>query len=339
MITFGKQVQEFEHWFSKHEKDLRTALDQNKAEKAQATLKEPLSLVLGEFPFQLYRTQHNRYIVEFNTTLDNCSKILCYYLCDNLKGKYNKHWDFYYFHPAFKGTLSNNNITFTKEDIDMHIVVDKQRKKFDIHVVNNDKLTNLSDNDKYMVIYMMLIDYVGELVVESYIGSMQIDNKTPKAMMKKVKKVNIMELASFIDEQCIDNKWTLPKDISLVADTFKSKNKEKGIRRDIVEGVSYCIDLLNEESGNDKAMREFIRTCGVGYYSILLKDKSRTVKNVVEVKVNEILNTNHTGMIISSSIGNSYNYIDFFVYDVSTLDKIKSKIIDASNNTLSLMEL
>jgi hypothetical protein len=340
MITFSKQVQEFEHWFSNHEKDLRTALDQNKTEKAQTILKDPLSLVLGEFPFQLYRTQHNRYIVEFNTILDNCSKILCYYLCDNLKGKYNKYWDFYYYHPAFKGTLTgNNNITFTKEDIDMHIVVDKQRKKFDIHVINNAKLTNLPDSDKYMVVYMMLIDYAGELVVESYIGSMQVDNKVPKAMIKKVKKVNIMELAPFISEQCVENKWTLPKDISLVADTFKAKNKDKEVRKDIIEGVSYCLDLLNEEGGTDKAMRNFLRICKVGYYSILLKDRSKTVKNVIEVKVNEILNKSHSGMIVSSCIGNSYNYIDFFVYDDATLVEIKSKIIDTSNDTLSLMEL
>ena len=339
MIAFSEKVQKFESWFSDHERDLRTALDQNKSEKARVMLQEQLSTLLNELPFQLYRTQHNRYIMEFNTTLDNCSKILCYYLCDNLKGKYRKFWDFYYYHPAFKGTLTNNNVNFTAEDMDMHVVVDKMRKKFDIRIINNSKLTNLDDSDKYMVIYMMLIDYVGELVVEAYIGGMQIDNKTPKLSMKKTKKTNIMDLATFIEEQCIENKWTLPKDVSLVADNFKAKNNEKEVRKDIVEGVSYCMDLLNEENTNEKPIREFLRNCQVGYYSILLKDRTKTVKNVIEVKLNEILNEDHSGMIISSVIGNTYNYIDIFVYDLATLNKIEKKIIDTSNDTLSIMEL
>lgn len=344
MSSFKGNIKTFYKWFEKNESTLRDLMDKNKMTEAYQFLEPEIKKVLGDLCFQIHKDNKiNRYYLELTTLLDDSKKVIGFAFCDELPLKQKEYWGFYYYHPAFKGTVDYKGKTYQASDFKVIPTVNSKNKKIDINVVNKSDFKGMSDQDKFMITYMMLADYIGELVVDAYIGGISF-GRTSLFKKNKGKVVPLEDLYDSINTSVLQNKWIKPKDIKLIASNFKQvKNKSLEIRKDIQDGISYCVELLNEEGSNNTDLTDYIKSLKIGVYSISIRhnssnEKNKALKNEVEKRLTGILAKDKSGFMVHSIHGNAYDYADFFLYDASLVQLIKQEITDKLDDT-KLIEL
>lgn len=344
MSSFKGNIRIFYEWFEKNEEALRKLMDENKINEAYQQLEPEMKKVLGDLCFQIHKdNKRKRYYLELTTLLDDSKKVIGFAFCDELPLKQREYWSFYYYHPAFKGTVDYKGKTYQTADFKIIPTVNKKNKKIDINVVNKADFKEMSDQDKFMITYMMLADYIGELIVDAYIGGISF-GRTSLFKKNKGQVVDLADLYDFINTSVLQNKWIQPKDIKLIASNFKQiKNKSIEIRKDIQDGLSYCVEILNEEDSGNTDLTDYIKSLKIGIYSICIKhslsdEKNKALKNEAEKRLTEILSKDKSGFVVHSIHGNAYDYADFFLYDASLLPLIKQEITDKLDGT-KLIEL
>lgn len=324
MSCFKDRVKQFYTQFAQEEQALRDRMDKGDMETAIGRMHELLQPVLGSLMFQLYKKSEHAYLLECNTMLDSSKKILCFYFCDRLPEALKKHWTFYYYHPAFRGSLTIGDMTFLPQDFHIIPTVREKGHKIDLQIAPTEKFKGIGDEDRYAITYMMLTDYLGELSVEAYIG--QISFSKRNQVLKGSSSLSMEELRTFLNHTIQSKGWVKPSEIRLIADSFQLKNRKQTVRQDIVHGLSYSLDLLNEEDvpAKDRVRTQYILDCGVRYGSLVLprgqqkENEMKQEQEKWEKRLSSIFSKNHSGTIVTSSFGNTNCYLDFFAYDEET---------------------
>ena len=142
-------------------------------------------------------------------------------------------------------------------------------------------------------------------------------------------------MKKYIDTTCAELKWSIPENIVFPADKYLNKNKNYEVREDIIEGTSYCLELLNEENKNKKPLHYYINDCSIGYYSLcqsvapsIQKKEKEKLLMQLEKKADLEFNKNKDGIVINSAIGNAHIYVDYFVFNDKIQNTIENNIKD-----------
>ena len=335
MGNFKNNVADFGAWFTENEARVRKLIDGERAQEAYDLVAPEMRKAMGDIAFQIYRNaETKRYALEFVTFLDDSKKVVCFYFCDVLGAALKGKWDFFYYHPAMKGALAYSGRNYRAEDFHIVPSLNKKTMKIDIIVSNKKDFQGLSDQDKFMITYMLLSDYIGEMCVDAYVGGISFGKPSLFKKTGVQDEVALPELLDYITETVSAQGWIKPQDIKLIASSFKSeKSKQVAERQDFEEGLSYCVDILNEEGADEPFLTDYIKSLGIGIYSICTqKDlmdekKSKARKGEVEKKLSGILTRGKSGFTVHSIKGKAHDYADFFLYDDKVLPTIEREII------------
>ncbi len=345
MQSFQDRVSGFYAQFAKQEAELRAQMDRGDLQQATAELQQLLAPVLGDLPFQLYKKEGAQYLLECNTLLDSSKKILCYYFCDELPQRFREHWQFYYYHPALCGSLTLEGRTFLPADFELVPTVQQKTHRIDLKVLRTAVFDGMSDEDAFAVLYMMLTDHLGEIAAEAYIGRLSFQ-KPQSAFSKNPQTITLQKLRSFLNRTIQSEGWVEISGIQLIADSFYLKNKQKELRQDMTSGLSYSLDLLNEEElpADQREKTQYVKSCGVRYVSMVLpcagkpQPACKKEKEAFEKKLSDIFAKGHSGAIVTSAFGNTNSYLDFFVYDEAAYQKV-ANLTAAASPPVALVDL
>ncbi len=334
MIRYRENAEIFMKEFSRQHAELEQLIDREQFEKANQIMLEMLEKVLPGLPFRLAKPKTGKeYILELTTTLDPLRRILAFYLCSRLPESLQKRWRFYYSHPAFKGTFSKDGMTFFPEEVKVVPSFDDKKHRMHLKVEKTEKLKGLSEQDSFLVLYMMLTDALGETAVDAYLGSIQFLDRFGQLKARGKERISLDRLDEKLHKECRKRGWIDPNEIYFIAENYTYRTRKLTLRQDITEGISFCLDLLNEEGQpKEKQLgRCFLRTAQVGLYSVVLptapsvsREKKQQEREVVEKEINRILSERQSGMLINAALGNAHSYVDFLVYDAKTLEEIES---------------
>lgn len=347
MSSFKETVQQFYAWFNQEEAVLRQLIQEGNLEEGYQRFQSQLNLVFPSLPFQLYRHQSGKIILELTMTMDATKKILGFAFCDELDEKYSHDWMFVYAHPNFKGTLNHQGIIFEGSDFIIYPSVNKQRRKIDIKIKFNEKFKALKEKERFLLCYMMLMDYLGEMCTEAMIQNISFMTKIDEMKMKKNECFLLKDFDSYVRRICKDNTWQNPNEIKLISESFDTrKNKSNKLRHDIIQGTSYCLDLLNEEENARQPLLNYIHECQVQLYSLVIDhaqmhdDETITSLNQRLLdKLNAILVKQKVGMVIASASGNCFEYLDFFLFEEKKIEDIKPECLAIAPHCLKMIQI
>ena len=346
MADFKEKVAGLVQWFEKYQDQLRNLMDAGNLKDASELAAPQVKKVMGDLPFQIYKNPRTgRYALEFMTLMDDSKKIVCFYVCDALAAKIKNKWDFFYYHPATRGTINFGGKDYSPADVKLVPNLNKDTRKIDIVVSNKDAFKGMKDSDRFMLIYMLLCDYLGEICVDAYVGAISFGRPRLFMSYKPSNEVPLDNLYKFFELTAAEQGWVKPSEIKLIASNFKSKRtKNVEPRQDFMEGMSYCVELLNEEGTPNPFLANYIKSLGVGIYSVCTKKdlvddkKAKAVKDRVEKKLSGILNKGKDGFLLHSITGNVYVYADFMAFDEKVAETVRREIVDAEPDC-KLLEL
>lgn len=344
MNNFKNNVINFYKWFAANEATIRDYMDKDQQKEAYQLLQPELDAVLHGLLFQIHKdTAKNRYYLEFTTLLDDSKKIVAFSFCDELPLSLRNKWSFYYYHPAFKGSTTFAGKTYTADMFNIRPKLNKKTRKIDVEIQNNPAFKSMNDQEKFLVSYMVFTDYLGEMTVDAYVGGISFEVK--HWFKKQLDFLPITEMEAVFNEIISAQKWVQPKNIKLIAGGFQTKKSNSTkVREDIYEGFSYCTDFLNEEGAKVTNLIDYVKQCGIGYYSLYFEKKpgddkgNQTTKNEIEKRLNTILSEGKNGFMVSSNTGTTYEYADFLVFDDSVFAKIEKDITKQIRN-VQMIEL
>ena len=248
MIRLKENVAQFmDEFVQKHDRFERL-IGQGRFEEVNPELLQMMERVLPGFAFRLFQPQNSREIhLELTTTLDPVRRILAYYFCSRLPDSLKSRWCFDASHPALKGNFTYNGRTWRPEEIQVIPTLDNKRHRLNLKVEKHPKFKDLREEDCFMILYMMLSDALGEIAVEAYLGSLQFLNGVGKLTSRGKKRVSLLELEAVLHEEWEKRGWIDPRDIVFIAENYTRRTKKLQLRQDIIEGISFCLPLLNEE--------------------------------------------------------------------------------------------
>ena len=121
-----------------------------------------------------------------------------------------------------------------------------------------------------MILYMMLSDALGEIAVDAYLGSLQFIDGVGRLTQHGKNRVSLLELEDVLHKECKKRGWIDPQDIVFIAENYTRRTRKLQLRQDIVEGISFCLPLLNEEgeAAEKQISTHLIRACQAGYCSV-----------------------------------------------------------------------
>lgn len=158
--------------------------------------------------------------------------------------------------------------------------------------------------------------------------------------------MSLLELEAVLHEEWEKRGWIDPRDIVFIAENYTRRTKKLQLRQDIIEGISFCLPLLNEEgeATEKQGSTNLVRACQAGYCSVVVNEAPALAKKEkiahreqVEKEVSRILSEGQSGMLINAALGNAHSYVDFLVYDPAALDAIKTWA--AAHAQLEVLEL
>ncbi|MCH1942772.1 hypothetical protein [Holdemania massiliensis] len=334
MIQFHNNVENFMAEFSQQHSKLEKLIEQNQFEQASQILLKLMDPVLPSFAFRLVRLPEKpQYMLELTTTLDPLRRILAFYFCSQLPEPLKKTWRFEYSHPALNGSFTHEGVTWNSAEIQVLPFFDNKRHRLNLKVEKNPKFKGLREEDCFMILYIMLSDAIGETAVEAYLGSLQFLDGIERWKTRGKVRVSLDQLAALLHQECHNRGWIDPDDIVFIAKNYTYRTRKLTLRQDITEGVSFCLPLLNEEgrSASHKPSAALVNAVQAAYCSVVvsyppaLSKAEKTVqREKAEKEVNRILSQRKSGILINAALGNAHGYVDFLVFDESTLEAIRT---------------
>ncbi len=329
---YRQRCQTFSQWLASNQQKISALLDEGSFEKAAAVMHQHLEPVIGQAIFRLYKpAAEKRYILEFNAGSDGSKFVLFKYLCDQMDPCLKGLWNFNYYHHAYKGVLEYKQRQFDGHAMKVSVSVDKKRKRFDVDFSNQKHFAGFVPADTYTVLFLLLQDYIGELATEAYIGRIGLLTRLGR-LLHQGQIMALDELDSYMLNACAASSWTLPKDITLVADSYETAARSNEVRKDIYQGTSYCLDLLNDQQQANHYKTAYVISCGVGYYSLVFKRTvgnnaaDQALRDTMERRLTELLAGQ--GAVVNSARGRHYEYLDYFLFDQTLQPQVEKLIYD-----------
>lgn len=340
MITFKQNVTNFSHWVAEMQPKLTTYIETGNEVLAIKLFNDALSRNLTTMPFQIVVSPAG---VTFflDALLENTKKIVGLYLCEVLNQLKIKEWKFIYYHPSLGGVFQLGESQVHAADIYLTYSLSKPKHTFDLVILEEEWLSALPSEEQYMLIYLMLVDTLGELMCEAYVGKIEMIKNSLK---RKNKAITMSDLKPNLEKLIIENHWQDPHQTGLIIEQYQSKYKSPALRMDILEGKCYCLELLNEEEFIHQEQRQFLARCGIGYYSIALThlagqsiQEIQSKRKSIEAKLSELLHQESRGIMINTARGKRHSYVDYFVYDDDVIAQIY--MLFEADKTIEIIEL
>ena len=331
MLEFETRTKKFMEWFEKNHVSIERKIAKNDFSDVNAKLKEQLNKVLPGVAFRLSKIRKEEtYILEFNTQLIPTVKAAAIAFCRMLPEDLSGTWKFCWSHPACKGTAEVSGKVFDSSDVKVIPQFDDRRKKVTLLIEKTDKLAELSNEEVFTVIYMLLSDYLGETAVDAYIGTTQFLRGLSKFKYRNEHAYTMNEFSQVFRREIKERGWQDPDQILMQSSDYQAKTKSYEIRMDMTQGRTLCPDLLKEEGLPEKARHEFLKHCSIGLYSAVTdlapdmsKDERARARISIEKDVRAILDMKNKGMVINSAMGNAHCYADFLVYSDEALEEVR----------------
>lgn len=328
MITFEKKVNNFSAWLVQNYSMLMETIEEGQEGKALTRFNEALSDHVTLLPFQLV-TQASGVTFFLEALLDNTVKIVGLYLCERLNQLNLNQCQFLYYRPALLGSFQLGNQQISASDCLLTYTVSKAKHSLDIKVFEVEWLLHLSSEEQYMVLYLMLVDTLGELMCEAYLGKIEMSKGSLRQQCNALK---MSELKDHLEKIIVENQWQDPHQAGLIIEAYQSKANGSEFRMDMVEGRCYSLELLNEETTSIKEQSLFLKQCGIGYYTLVwthLAGQSRQEiqnhRQKIEVKLSHCIQRDNQGLVINTARGKLHSYVDYLVYDPQLIETIENE--------------
>ncbi len=175
-----------------------------------------------------------------------------------------------------------------------------------------------------IAVYMLQL-FIGETALEAYINQVDVIDH---------KKTGSSSTLSYFYEMMMDivveQKWTMYEDATSIYRAFNITDDDaiqNEVRKDM-KLISTLHPLLISETLENQTLiaNQFYDVggeYGFVYYKHSKNDKhDHMIRQTLEKKLNEILNTHHTAMSIGGAMGTTYAYIDLAIFDKEEFLKV-----------------
>jgi hypothetical protein len=335
MKSLKNRAEDFWKIFSEKESEIRSLMDENKIMERFSDIDSMFEI---DMPFMMGKSSEGKYELIFNPAGLKSRYFIADYFKRKMPLELKKKWNFYDMKPAMgiKNTrLLINNENFYEDDF--HVLVENiniDRKRVDITVLcpkffRQDKV--FEETEMYNVIYNIMDSLLGEGIVESYLGIIEIKDINPESE----KKLTLSGFSQKMNEIMEENTWIKNPKILDRYNTYRgnTENTEdlRAVRSDIVVGFSSNLRILEEYNG-ESAEYNFMKEQG-SVYGMLFYDNSGIAneeKIAVRDRLENILaQTAEYGdvfEIFGAATGMYKSYIDIIVYDSDLFGAMLEKI-------------
>lgn len=312
-MRFKQRCSNFVEWFAKNQNELELIISQGKYKDATDLIHVALEECFVGLSIVLYEN-NKKYVLEFESVLNNSKKIVSFFLCQSLRKLKLKKWNFVHYHPALDVGLTYDKSHISSKMID--IIPTEKDGHINITVIKNSFLNQFNSDQQYSIVYMLMIDALGEFYFEQKVGKMAI---VPNIFIRNKNKLSLYEFAKQkkikkeVEQGLLSEKYS-----------FKSDSEEK--RLDIIEGITYDIEYLNQEINNTfSPSRIFFEDNGICVISYVFEnanqDNQKSFKEV-EKKLEGLFRTETQGFIMNWANGNKYSYLDCLIFSDESIDEI-----------------
>lgn len=326
-MDFKQRSSKFVKWFANNQLEMELLVNQGKFQEVSEMIHTSIEEFFVGLSISLYK-KNNMFILEFESVLNNSKKLVSFFLCQELRKLEIKNWKFLYYHPALKVGLTYDTKHISAEMID--IIPTEKDGISNIAVLKNAFLNQFNKEQQYSFVYMLLIDTLGEFFVEQKVGKISI---VPNVFIRKKNKQTLSNYAK--QKKALK---VVEQGLMLENYSFKSDSKEK--RFDIIEGVTYDIEFLNQEINNHVTpSRDFFKDNGIRVYSYVFgntNQKNQHEIKEIEKKLDSLFKKDTQGLILNWAKGNKYSYLDCLVFSEEIIEEML-KI--ASDNAIEIIML
>lgn len=333
-INFNDRIELFWKWFEENESEISKMLE-NRYENIINFLYEGVNIISNNITFNIGRNHEFTFSIDGKNYLFYLTPRIISAMPETLKEK----WTFMPYLPSSNGinfTVDVNNKNIEMNDILIKIEFDEENDKFDL-IVYNKEFNAMDREEAYNIFFLMMENSIGEGLARIYIRYVDISDKQIKNM------IPLTELEEYIKKTLFSyRKKIITEPINkYFAYTFEPKNIDI-LRYDIIAGTTSYYETINDyynENVNDVVE---ISKCGARliflYYAYDYEENNEEIKRAIlneryeiEERIKkDVLKTQQKGkeigIMVGSSMGIRYIYIDLIIYNEALFIK-KAKTI------------
>lgn len=307
-MYFKDKVENFYNYFRENINQIQKAIDKND-QKYFEIIQAEISNMIADVGFYLNK-ENEKYKLEFETLFDNEKKILTAYICQKLEKLNLNNWEFLYYKKFKQESMMFYNKKIKFKDVKILPIIKSNDVK--IFFEDSNLYTNLNEEEKFLLTYLMLVSTIGELNIENLINKIEILSKFDKMKYRNYKSISLNNLYKYL----LDNNIAVfdEKVLQISASDFKIKKQLKG--------STYCLQLV---SNKDNKAKEFLKLNNITLTSLKFNDKD----NIIKTKLSKILKED--GFSVSLAKSKDYEQVDFLVFAQEVNDKINELIEEYEN--------
>lgn len=334
-ISLKNKVLQFWRAFSEEEATIREMIDNNADGKTILSFSESiLKIAFNEVEFQLGVNIDGKYELILSPQGDRIKLIQYHYWLryapEHLKNK----WVFYSSKPAFANTeykLNMFGVAIEDKDLILYPTVNNKSSKIELKVYCP-KLNDITESQKYSIIYTFLDQYISELYTIEYVSKIQFTGDKLKHSG-----IKISLLKEYIDVLIEAKGWSHsenPLDGYIGYKLNQTEEKEGwGLREDITSGYSSCTAAISAYHFKDEEFYHKYKQDGMVFGFIfyenfdLADSEAAYMRANIEDQIIEQTGTNGIANCIGGAAGLHFSYIDFVIYDYKAFMKIIKEIM------------
>ena len=307
-MYFKDKVENFNNYFRENINQIQKTIDKND-QKYFEIIQAEISNMIADVGFYLNK-ENEKYKLEFETLFDNEKKILTAYICQKLEKLNLNNWEFLYYKKFKQESMMFYNKKIKFKDVKILPIIKSNDVK--IFFEDSNLYTNLNEEEKFLLTYLMLVSTIGELNIENLINKIEILSKFDKMKYRNYKSISLNNLYKYL----LDNNIAVfdEKVLQISASDFKIKKQLKG--------STYCLQLV---SNKDNKAKEFLKLNNITLTSLKFNDKD----NIIKTKLSKILKED--GFSVSLAKSREYEQVDFLVFAQEVNDKINELIEENEN--------
>lgn len=313
-MVYKREAIKFWDWFKENNNKIKTLIDDNNINSVNELLKDAIIKVVNNVSFEISKSDL-KYKLELMCMGDQLTRIFILSLLVYVPKDDFKEWEFYGYRTAKRGSLNIGNIELNGDDVRIFYKFNKKIGKFKIKVLS-EKLNRLKEKDRISVMYLLLYEYIGEILTESLIGEVEFLSKFAYQIRYK-NQVNCLlsDFRKYLKDNLGSNKILQAEKNSLISEFFTATPlaEEVGNRKDIIQGHSALVDLNYEMYSDEKPVTKYLKNNGILPMYISVNTIDANIINRIYDKLAKVISKN--GIIIGSAVASQYTYIDFLWLD------------------------
>jgi len=320
MESFKNIVYSFWNTFSYKEAYFQKLIDDLNFLEFRKAINDALNIESDDITFEIGKKENGKYELIMTANGNKISNFMVNYCVKNAPQELKGKWNFYSTRPRMKeiNKIKMFEMDFDIEDFIIYPKIYVQYQKIDIEIFSK-KILNLSDDEKYNIIFVLLDKVIGENYTEIYIGEIKILNSKKKFL----KNINLSDLFQYVENTIADNNWNRynnPCEVFL-GYQLKPKDKINNLRDDIIVGYTANFDLVNHYYSDDNSIKDLEKIgvmIGFLYYdnTDVKRENLVATRSRIEDEIFEMLDGKQVAEIIGGATGSKNSYIDLIIYDM-----------------------